>query len=133
MRSNILVLGWTMLAFLFGRLPRRTPANDVRPGNRYRRQLGSHLAATATVLDLRSDLVGVPRVQFSVTVDGSATRLSEGDTRILLSNPSSIPIASVLRRKPNPIQTAHRHWSCRLEPDILRPCCAGEQHELGVG
>jgi hypothetical protein len=72
-----------MLAFLFGRLPRRTPANDIRPGNRYRRQLGSHLAATATVLDLRSDLVGIPHVQFSVTVDGSATRLSEGDTRVL--------------------------------------------------
>jgi hypothetical protein len=57
--------------------------NDITPGNRYRRQLGSGLAATATVLDLRSDLVGIPHVQFAITVDGSAVRLSEGDTRVL--------------------------------------------------
>jgi hypothetical protein len=56
---------------------------DVRPGNRYRRRLGSCLAVTATVLDLRSDLVGIPHVQFAVTVDGSAATLSEGDTRVL--------------------------------------------------
>jgi hypothetical protein len=57
--------------------------NDIRPGSRYRRQLGSCLAATATVLDLRSDLVGIPHVQFAIAVDGSAARLSEGDTRVL--------------------------------------------------
>ena len=57
--------------------------NEVKPGNRYRCQLGSRLVATATVLDLRSDLVGIPRVQFSITVDGAAARLSEGDTRVL--------------------------------------------------
>ena len=67
----------------FGRLSRRTPVNDVRPGNRYRRRLGSCLAATATVLELRSDLVGIPHVQFAVAVDGSAARLSDGDTRVL--------------------------------------------------
>jgi len=39
--------------------------------NRYRRQLGGHLAVTATVLNLRSDLTGIPHVQFAVTVDGS--------------------------------------------------------------
>src|SRR5262249_51750793 len=61
----------------------RKQANDVRPGNRYRRQLGRCLAATATVLELRPDLVGIPHVQFAVTVDGSAARLSEGDTRVL--------------------------------------------------
>ena len=67
----------------FGRLSRRTPVNDIRPGNRYRRRLGSCLAATATVLELRSDLVGIPHVQFAVAVDGSAARLSDGDTRVL--------------------------------------------------
>src|SRR5215468_12009675 len=72
-----------MSVFLFGRLSRRIPANDIRPGNRYRCQLGRYLAATATVLDLRSDLVGIPHVKFSLTVDGSAARLSEGDTRVL--------------------------------------------------
>ncbi len=58
-------------------------SNDVKPGNCYRRQLRGRLAATATVLDLRSDLVGIPHVHFSITVDGSAARLSEGDTRVL--------------------------------------------------
>jgi len=56
---------------------------DIRPGNRYRRRLGNCLAATATVLDLRSDLVGIPHVQFAIAVDGSIARLSEGDTRVL--------------------------------------------------
>lgn len=72
-----------MSASWFGRLSRRTPVNDLRPGNRYRRRLGNCLAATATVLDLRSDLVGIPHVQFAIAVDGSAARLSEGDTRVL--------------------------------------------------
>ena len=67
----------------FGRLSRRTPVNDIRPGNRYRRQLGSCLVATATVLELRSDLVGIPHVQFAIAVDGSEARLSDGDTRVL--------------------------------------------------
>jgi hypothetical protein len=35
------------------------------------------------VLELRPDLVGIPHVQFAVTVDGSVARLSEGDTRVL--------------------------------------------------
>lgn len=67
----------------FGRLSRRRPVYDIKPGNRYRRRLGSCLAATATVLELRSDLVGIPHVQFAVTVDGSMARLSDGDTRVL--------------------------------------------------
>jgi hypothetical protein len=72
-----------MSASWFSRLSGCTPVNDIRPGNRYRRQLGSCLVATATVLDLRSDLVGIPHVQFAVAVDGSLARLSEGDTRVL--------------------------------------------------
>ena len=72
-----------MSAFWFGRSSRRTQVTDVRPGNRYRSQLGSHLAATATVLDLRSDLAGISHVQFAVTVDGSTATLSEGETRVL--------------------------------------------------
>jgi hypothetical protein len=72
-----------MSASWFARSSHRRQANDIRPGNRYRRQLGRCLAATATVLELRSDLVGIPHVQFAVTVDGSVARLSEGDTRVL--------------------------------------------------
>src|SRR5215470_5172578 len=71
-----------MSASWFAR-PQRRQANDIRPGNRYRRQLGRCLAATATVLELRSDLVGIPHVQFTLAVDGSVARLSEGDTRVL--------------------------------------------------
>src|SRR5215469_8519929 len=72
-----------MSASWFGRLSRRIPVDDIRPGNRYRRRLGSCLAATATVLELRSDLVGIPHVQFAIAIDGSVARLSEGDTRVL--------------------------------------------------
>jgi hypothetical protein len=72
-----------MSAFLFSRLSRRVQGNDISPGNCYRRQLGTHLAATATVLELLSDLVGIPHVRFALTIDGSTTRLSEGDTRVL--------------------------------------------------
>jgi hypothetical protein len=72
-----------MSAFLFSRSSRRVQPNELKPGNRYRRQLGSCLAATATVLGLRSDLAGIPHVYFSITVEGSAARLSEGDTRVL--------------------------------------------------
>ena len=71
-----------MSASWFTRSHRRQAA-DIRPGNRYRRRLGKCLAATATVLELRPDLVGIPHVQFAVTVDGSVTRLSEGETRVL--------------------------------------------------
>src|SRR6516165_806157 len=72
-----------MLSSWFAQSSHRRQANDIRPGNRYRRQLGRCLAATATVLELRSDLVGIPHVQFAVTVDGSVARLSQGDTRVL--------------------------------------------------
>jgi len=72
-----------MPASWFGLISRRVPVSDVRPGSRYRRRLGNRLAATATVLGLRPDLAGIPHVEFAVTVDGSAARLSEGDTRVL--------------------------------------------------
>ena len=72
-----------MPASWFGLISRRMPVADIRPGSRYRRLLGNRLAATATVLGLRPDLVGIPHVEFEVTVDGSAARLSEGDTRVL--------------------------------------------------
>ena len=56
---------------------------DIKPGNRYRRQLGGRLSATATVLALRPDLLGIPHVHFAITVDRSATERSEGGTRVL--------------------------------------------------
>lgn len=72
-----------MPAFWFVRSVRRIPENDIQPGNRYRRQLSGRLAATATVLDLRPDLVGIPHIRFVITVGGSSGELSVGDTRVL--------------------------------------------------
>ena len=46
-------------------------------------QLGGHVAATATVLDLRSDLMGIPHVHFAIAVDRSAMGRPEVDTRVL--------------------------------------------------
>jgi hypothetical protein len=111
-----------MSASWFGRSSQRRQANDIRPGNRYRRRLGRCLAATATVLELRSDLVGIPHVQFAVTVDGSVARLSEGDTRVLAlqsfldtyrerlgqeiqPEPSGSAGATVIRLLPRPLPT----------------------------
>src|SRR6516162_9572449 len=110
-----------MPASWFARSHRRQAA-DIRPGNRYRRRLGKCLAATATVLELRSDLVGIPHVQFTVTVDGSAARLSEGETRVLAlqsfldtyreplaqeaqPDPSVAAGARVIRLLPRPLPT----------------------------
>ena len=109
-----------MSASWFGRSSHRRQANDIAPGNRYRRRLGRCLAATATVLELRSDLVGIPHVQFAVTVNGSVARLSEGDTRVLAlqsfldtyrerlgqeiqPEPSGITGATVIRLLPRPL------------------------------
>src|SRR6266436_4442855 len=109
-----------MSAFSFSRSSRRMQASDIRPGNCYRRQLGSRLAATATVLDLLSDLAGIPHVRFAVTVDGSTARLSEGDTRVLAlqsfldtyrervpqearPDPAGIDSATVIRLLPRPL------------------------------
>ena len=103
----------------FARSSHRGQATDIRPGSRYRRRLGRCLAATATVLELRSDLVGIPHVQFAVTVDGSVARLSEGDTRVLAlqsfldtyreplppevqPDPSSVDGVTVIRLLPRP-------------------------------
>jgi hypothetical protein len=111
-----------MSAFSFTRSSRRAQPNELEPGNRYRRQLGSCLAATATVLDLRSDLVGIPHVHFSITVDGSGSRLSEGDTRVLAlqsfldtyrerlaqeaqPDPNGIDRATLIRLLPKPSTT----------------------------
>jgi hypothetical protein len=67
----------------FSRLSRRTLEDDIKPGNRYRRLLGGRLVATATVLDLRPDLQGIPHVHFAIAVGGSCGGHAEGDTRVL--------------------------------------------------
>jgi hypothetical protein len=72
-----------MSPFWFGRSARRAAQNDIRPGNRYRRPLGSHFGAIATVLELRPDLVGIPHVRFTVAVDRPSGAQLDEDTRVL--------------------------------------------------
>ena len=55
-----------MSASWFSRSSRRTAEDDIKPGNRYRCQLGGWLPLTATVLDLRPDLQGIPHVHFAI-------------------------------------------------------------------
>jgi hypothetical protein len=57
--------------------------NDVRVGNRYRRPLGAHFAAIATVLKTRPDLVGTPHMSFTVAVARSSGAQRDEDTRML--------------------------------------------------
>ena len=72
-----------MSAFWFSGWSRRTPEDDIKPGDRYRRHLSGRLAATATVLDLRPDLQGIPHVHFAIAVGGPCRGRAEGDTRVL--------------------------------------------------
>jgi hypothetical protein len=71
-----------MSPFWFGRSACRAARDELRPGSRYRRPLGSHFDAVATVLELRPDLVGIPHVRFTVAVARSSGQLEE-DTRVL--------------------------------------------------
>jgi hypothetical protein len=71
-----------MSPFWFGRSACRAAQNDIRPGNRYRRPLGTHFAI-ATVLELCPDLVGIPRVRFTVTLDRPSEAQLDEDTRLL--------------------------------------------------
>jgi hypothetical protein len=70
-------------SFWFGRSARRSAQDDLRPGNRYRRTLGSHFSAVATVLELRQDLVGIPHVRFTVAVDRPFGARLDENTRML--------------------------------------------------
>lgn len=72
-----------MSPFSFVRSARRTAQNDVRPGNRYRRPLGTHSGAIATVVELCPDLVGIPHVRFTVAIGRSFGAQVDEDTRVL--------------------------------------------------
>jgi hypothetical protein len=61
---------------------RSAPDRDIKPGDRYRRRLDGHLAATATVLGLRADFAGIPHVHFAVSV-ASPLEQRERSTRVL--------------------------------------------------
>jgi hypothetical protein len=72
-----------MSPFSFVRSARGAAENDVQPGNRYRRPLGTHFGAIATVLELCPDLVGIPHVRFTVAIGRSSAAQVAEDTRVL--------------------------------------------------
>jgi hypothetical protein len=53
---------------LIAPLFRRSGSTDVQPGYSYRRD-GGRLTEKATVLDLRTDPLGIPHVRFSVVLE----------------------------------------------------------------
>ncbi len=59
------------------------PQEVVKPGSSYRRSRGDHFTETATVLDLRSDSLGIPHVRFAVAFDRPSAGRYEGGLRIL--------------------------------------------------
>jgi hypothetical protein len=62
---------------------RRDVADEVKPGDSYRRRQGSYVAETATVLAIRPDLVGIPHVQFKLAFECSDSNYFEDGSRIL--------------------------------------------------
>jgi hypothetical protein len=72
---------------------------------------------------LRSDLVGIPHVQFAIAVDGSAARLSDGDTRVLALQSFIDTYRSLSRRKlsliqaPPPARWSSDYCRGRYQPD----------------
>jgi len=68
--------------FLTGAFKSRKPA-DVKPGDLYRRPHGKGLVETATVLDLRTDQLGIPHVRFNVRFEREASEHIETAQRML--------------------------------------------------
>jgi hypothetical protein len=64
-------------------LNRRRHSAEVKPGAIYRRLLGNYVTETATVLDLRTDPVGIPHVRFRVRFERNATETIETALRLL--------------------------------------------------
>ncbi|HTS90604.1 MAG TPA: hypothetical protein VMG55_01270 [Stellaceae bacterium] len=72
-----------MVRTLLRALSGRGAADELRPGDKYRRQQGAHVVEFATVQDLRQDLLGIPHVHFKLVFERAATARSEADSRIL--------------------------------------------------
>jgi len=68
------------------RLISRSAPDDMKPGDRYYRNIGHRFQETATILDLRPDLLGIPHVHFSLAVERSdANTLAEGPRTLAVS------------------------------------------------
>ena len=65
----------------------RGAAEEIRPGDKYRRQQGAHVVEFATVQDLKQDLLGIPHVLFKLVFECSdTTRFEEGSRILALSS-----------------------------------------------
>lgn len=72
-----------MLEFLSRWRGSRSVPEELKPGDRYCRILGHQHLETATILDLRRDLVGIPHVHFSVAYERSDADWLDGGPRTL--------------------------------------------------
>ncbi|HVA14432.1 MAG TPA: hypothetical protein VNF99_14375 [Stellaceae bacterium] len=61
----------------------RRPLVDVKPGHRFFRRRRGNVTETATVVDLRSDIVGIPHVHFSLAFEEAAIGYIDGGNRVL--------------------------------------------------
>ncbi|HZS81686.1 MAG TPA: hypothetical protein VFA50_02365 [Stellaceae bacterium] len=56
---------------------------EIKPGDSYRRSHGKGVMETATVVDLRTDHLGIPHVRFQVRFERDASEHIETAMRIL--------------------------------------------------
>jgi hypothetical protein len=64
-------------------LIRRGAADEIKPGDRYRRPQTNHIVEMATVQGVRRDLLGIPHVKFKLVFQCSDTNRFEDGSRIL--------------------------------------------------
>jgi hypothetical protein len=67
----------------FRRRSQPEPSPELKPGDSYCRHHGNRVTETATVLNLCSDLLGIPHVRFNVAFDRVDSGRFEGGLRML--------------------------------------------------
>ena len=72
-----------MPSSLLRALTGRGAEDEIRPGDKYRRQQGANVVELATVQDLRRDLLGIPHVLFRLVFERSDTTRFEESSRML--------------------------------------------------
>jgi len=71
---------------IFWRLGFRNGSDELKPGDRYCRTLENRFLETATVIELKPDLAGIPHVRFNVAFDHpGAVRVDEGPRILALT------------------------------------------------
>ena len=55
----------------------------IKPGHRYSRTRRGNVTETATVVDLREDIVGIPHVHFSLAFEEAAIGHIDAGNRVL--------------------------------------------------